>query len=876
MKKIEIFPYIWKENPSVDYILSKFLPTLKNKVFWILEKKSQSFNSNFEISSLPTNEDNIGNDILLLKKRELILNLEKLLEINDWKKPINILIDNCFTNYLLIDLLKNIFWIFFDKFIEITSIDYENFSQEDLLKERISNNSIILIWWSFLDTYSIPDNMYQWYLANLIREISKDQVDLEKYNNKILWVCFWQQYVANLMWIERVYTEKIITTIKWPAQFWYMPMELSWNIWNFPYMYQEILNGLTNYWNNKNISSTFTRTWYVDFNLLNSYTINSDSIINLMKDTITNWVVLWGSKNWNILWSQSHFEIDILKDNRILTEQIENLSSLLKNWYWDDIVKIIWNVTNNNPIKHSLWETFYTYALNEFSKSLLSRFNFVKNKTHGLDSCNIMYYENFAQRIEDFIINKNIHWDSNNWTEDFFTREWISRESYLKELEKQKKLKMLTIFDWKINREEKQVWETLWLKDLLVLVQKHKKFISWLKSWNNNYIFRDFWAWNGALVKKIDHLEWINWYWVWDFAYFDLYQWIKKRKVLADIPEEVKKIFIQELIEHLDLNNENTIIENIKKAINLIDFNRTKISNSSMFSSDTKMFNEETIIDNETKDWIIHNFERIDFLKNDLIDNFYEYIEWYFEKLLISDFNSLYIKDDSIKRVDFQTAIRSTSHIDAPQLESTLKDYVEFYSKDGSIYFDNWVIRSYTSVPRIKEYFNLEKKYKNIKVYFTYDTKTNYISSAVILKEPFISREILEKELMEWFILLDAKELNDNSFFRIERFVRELIIVCFKNYKIFYNKNKEIVEFLKFLSNSIKSFDSKKINIKKILLIFINKLINDINKEYDEKYNKITEQDLDFYISKIDEDMKRVLEWDIITQDWFNINFERK
>lgn len=869
-RKIQLFPYIWTENPSVSYILSKFIPTLKDKVFHALETKGKQFDNNFLLDNLPNNENGIPLEILQLKVTELRIQLEKLLEINEGRKPITLLIDDCFTNQLLLRQLEEIIGVDYNRFVEVITVDFENYTKEKEkeIKDKVWNNSIIIIGGSFSDTYTIPNNMYEGYLPELIRNITKDQVDLNLFNNKIIGICFGQQYIANLMGIDRIYTEKIITTIKGPAQFWFMPLTLSERLEDFPYMYREILNGLTNYGANKAISTVFTRTGHVDFNLLDSFTINSSSVIPLMKDEITQEPVIWGARNWNVLGVQPHFEIDNKKDLFFLENQIEWLIPYLVDGYSQDVERILLNLRGASVIKSSLGSTFFTFRLNELSKSLIARYNFTKQSE---DKSQIQFPWNFKEELESFIVSRNtsVNWNPVELKQD--------RLKYLRALEEHKKLKMLTIFDWKINREENQASETLGLRDLNDLIQEHRIFIiERVPNWQENkYVFRDFWAGNGALVKQIDRLEGVHAYGIWDCAYFDLYDGISKNKNFTNIPEEVKKLFIYELIQNLKLDETKSIIENIKDALENMNLMQDEISGSSMFNKGTKMFDEKTKVSNETKQWILENEGEIERLKKELADNFYSYIEWYFEKLLISDFNSLYIRENHIKKVDFQTAIRSTSHIDALQLESTLSDYVKFSAKPWSIYFDNWVIRSYTSVPRIKEYLNLERNNPDVKVYFVYDTISNYISSAIILKKPFYEKENLEKHLKENHILLEPQELYNNSFFRIERFIRELLILSFKDYKIFYNKNKDIIAFLKFLSNSLKDFSNKKVNIKKLILIFLNKMISDINLEFNEKYNKMIEKDLDFYISKIDEEMKEILNWEIEIQDWFNVDFER-
>lgn len=862
MDKIKILPYIWSENPSIDYITNFYLPTIKQKIEQALHLKNRVFVDDFLYSNRPPNIfpssilETIQN-----KQKWIIEYLSQITELNNGKKPIVLVVDDCFTNDLIVRQLENILWNKFWDFVEIVPISINNYSEKDdeYVSKFLYNNSIVILWGSFSDAYSVNNLLYNGKLGNFIKKTSRDSVSFSELNTKIIWICFWQQYIANVMWIDRIYSDKIITTIKWPAEFWYIPIELDLKTPNIPYVYRQIIDWITWKWDITNFTVPFTRTGYVDFNLLNSQAINSSSFIPLMKDSITWYDVIWGSRNGNILWIQPHLEIDIFRDEEILRREVENMIPLLIGWYWERVDGILLNINNTGLTNNWLWDVFYTNILFEVSKNILSRYHYVN-----------------WWNIKATIPNK---WVS--WLSDFVCRENIqsnitikNREKYLSELEKNKKLRMLTVFDWKINRPASQVWETLWIKDLVWLIKTHRE-----SKWDNYkwYLFRDFWAGNWVLVKDIDELEWITAYWVWDYAYFDLYAWIKNNSKLSHIPDEVKKIFIQELIKNLVFIEWKTIQECIIVTMDRINLNLVKVSNASMFQDSTTMFNEEWEVSNDTKRFISENKSDVDFLKKEISDNFYEYIEGYFERLLVSDFNNLYIKDIRYKMVDFQVAIRSTSHIDSDQLTGTLEDYVNYFAKPGSVYFDNWVVRSYTSVPRIKEYIELYNKYKNkwFNLYFIFDTNTNYISSAVIMKEPFYDINYIENQLLPGFIILSPEDVVKNSFFTIERFIRELIIVVFKDYKIFYNKNDEITKFLKFILWYIEAIYP--VNLHWEVLNFINTLITKVNEEYWENYSLLSDYDFLFYTYKIDRTVNDFLKWENIhIPKRFNHNFKRK
>lgn len=160
--KINLHPYYWTENPAVDYILRNYLPTLKSKIESILKHKSTFIKGDFYKEDLPANNNILPLSELKVIRENMIFNLNEMYNILDWKKPIVFIADSCFTNQLLIKQLYSILFEDFDKFVEIVEIDYENPLNNFHLKDYLYNNSIVILWWSFSDTYSIPDSMYSW------------------------------------------------------------------------------------------------------------------------------------------------------------------------------------------------------------------------------------------------------------------------------------------------------------------------------------------------------------------------------------------------------------------------------------------------------------------------------------------------------------------------------------------------------------------------------------------------------------------------------------------------------------------------------------------------------------------------------------------
>jgi hypothetical protein len=82
--------------------------------------------------------------------------------------------------------------------------------------------------------------------------------------------------------------------------------------------------------------------------------------------------------------------------------------------------------------------------------------------------------------------------------------------------------------------------------------------------------------------------------------------------------------------------------------------------------------------------------------------------------------------------------------------------------------------------------------------------------------------------------MLSTDEIDKCSFLKIERFFRELMIFTFKNLQFSHDKNKEIVNFLKNLSANMNILTPEQ--IKELIILKINSLIINVNKEYNKKY----------------------------------------
>lgn len=64
-----------------------------------------------------------------------------------------------------------------------------------------------------------------------------------------------------------------------------------------------------------------------------------------------------------------------------------------------------------------------------------------------------------------------------------------------------------------------------------------------------------------------------------------------------------------------------------------------------------------------------------------------------------------------------------------------ISDYFHNSAKPGSIYLDNGIHQSYTSIPRIKELHDVALDLAGSKFKLIYDTRTNYFSSVIITKD---------------------------------------------------------------------------------------------------------------------------------------------
>lgn len=857
-------------NPDYLRILW-FSPTLLNELKKrILALLDQKYNV-LQKSSLNPNLL-VKKDLLDRAKRDLVIELYELEKLTWDSKNINIIWDECFTNKLLLNLILKILGEEnFERFVSVKNIDLSKPYDDD--KFSVNPNSLIIFWWSLHDTYNIDESYYNWFFAEIIKMLA-DDFDLPGLNNRVIWVCFWQQYLANLLWIKNNHSSSIVATYKWLAQFWPSNCLLE----NYKFVsrvYQEALFWLSDFWLNNEFSTFFTRTWYVDFDLLK--TGYSDLIVPLIKDEITWSTVWWWTKNGNILWVQFHPEISYFEDRWFLRDNIESIipylsqynnpERLIENFNFDSW---FWNINKD------IWEYFYTFSMLAFIKS-------IKDKYIRLYRTDLRYSQ--VEKLTDYretlnkltkVVREKI--DSILAISNPLLNDTKERLNFLKRIDESWRLLLNSRLDWKVNRWIWEISKILWFYDLWELLEDHIEFLKTNSFWNNVYIFRDWWAWDGSLLKELYSKykkKDILFYWVWDYIYFDIYPSLKSKWLEMWIPEDVIVLLFEEFLENYLKFEDGNIFLKVRNALEKTNLEHIhKIHHSSITSSDTLMYSPEWEYDisKESVGYIRQNHTNIEKLKKYIIDNFYSLFEWYFERIYVSKFNDFNLEDVSISKVDFQVAIRSTSHIDSREYMKVIFDYITLSANNWSVYIDNWVHRSYTWVPRLYELLNVSKMGINTKFSLIYDENTNYFTSVVIQKSPYHNDEFFTSKLKPWYKVVSLEEACNSTFFKLEYFIRNFIIRNFKNYNVFWDFNKEIIWVLVELIDCLKNWNLDK--IKNIILDLINYIATNY-KNGNIVYDKIDMNILENYSTWLGESLDQIISKEIYIPNWMNLDAKR-
>jgi len=269
------------------------------------------------------------------------------------------------------------------------------------------------------------------------------------------------------------------------------------------------------------------------------------------------------------------------------------------------------------------------------------------------------------------------------------------------------------------------------------------------------------------------------------------------------------------------------------------------------------------------------NFEahlgELEELKSFVTENIYTLFSGFFQKIYISKFNDIRIQDSVISRVDFQYSIRATSHVNGREYMKIISEYFYNSAKPGSIFIDNGIHQSYTSIPRLKELYEISFDIVGGEFKLVYDTQKNYFSSVIITKWVTYSDEFWKPHLDVNHILVPLKEGYRSTFFQLEYFIRNFITANFKNSIVFWNFNEQIINTLKIIMEELKNKNTEKIS--GIIL----DLINHIAENYHDKwvhYNHIDISILDTYLLD-GENLKTILQRDIFIPSWMNISADR-
>ncbi len=841
------------------------LPTLKeaisDRIASEFEKKPKHILKTYKLpfnNHLPIKEE------LENKKLDLTYDLEKLYELNGGKAPIIVIVDDCFTNNLLLKLLEKILEEKFEKLVSVIHMSYTKYENKEWTEEldkaiekNIHNNSIIILWGSYSDTYSVNPNMYNSKLAKIIKNIASSSTSRE-INNRMLGVCFGQQFIANIIWIMNINKENIIATVKWSAQFGPSVCNIK-SAENLKPVFAKALQGIRPYnWDNK-ITTTFTRTWHVDFDLLDNKW--KEQVIPLITDDISWDTVWWGSKNGKIIWVQFHPEISLHRLDNV-KEEIEKIIHHLEKYYKKDIHYILknFNLGEHSQKFNDIWEYFYTYLLHAFTEDILEK------KVAG--------YSELTNRLMNKIM-ANLGIISFNKSQFFNPKE---KAKIIEKIDQNKKLELNYNIDRKVDRWIKTYSEIIWIENLSLLTLEHKKFLEnlWYK-WP--YFVCDLGAGNGTFIRELyEETKWNNViiYGVGDKIYLDLYQGIMKSKYWKEIPKDIIQLIMRTLyIKQKKTEKKWSLIKDIKKILRNIEIDPNLVFYIpfSCIEKNNIFINKQTkILSKESKKFLKENQNLLQKLLNDIQKNIYNYFYGYFERIYISEFSDFQLNEKDISNIDMQISVRSTSHLDDDEYKEVIINYLDNFSNPWSFFIDNGVHRSYTNVPRLKQLSEIESLYKKrINIKLIYDTKTNYFSSVIIESIPFHGDEFWKRHLAEDKILVDIEEAYRSTFFKFETFIRNFIIINFKNYGVFWNHNSLIINCVNKCVNLQK--EKKYHEIKEEIVNLVNIIIDNIQQI---KYNYI---DIDVLEGYYDNDWKNINEISnekFFTANWISNEVKRK
>lgn len=287
--------------------------------------------------------------------------------------------------------------------------------------------------------------------------------------------------------------------------------------------------------------------------------------------------------------------------------------------------------------------------------------------------------------------------------------------------------------------------------------------------------------------------------------------------------EELIILFVEKVVGEFKSLSGASTIQKIKQAISNIRFSKDDmIQNSSMTNKKTLMFEgeHEFPLSQEIQDHFEKHLIELEALKVFVTENIYSLFSGFFQKIYISKFNDIRIQNSIISHIDFQYSIRATSHVSGREYMKIISEYFYNSAKPGSIFIDNGIHQSYTSIPRLKELYEVSLDIVGGEFKLVYDTQKNYFSSVIITKDVSYSDEFWQPHLDMNHILVPLNEAYRSTFFQLEYFIRNFITSNFKNSIVFWNFNDQIIETLKIIMKELKQKNTEKIS--SIILHLIN------------------------------------------------------
>lgn len=244
---------------------------------------------------------------------------------------------------------------------------------------------------------------------------------------------------------------------------------------------------------------------------------------------------------------------------------------------------------------------------------------------------------------------------------------------------------------------------------------------------------------------------------------------------------------------------------------------------------------------------------------------------------------------------NLRVSVRGTSHLDAGDLSAVLDRFASKEASVGSAFVDNGVHRSYTSVPRLKEYLDLQNRYPDkVRVTMAYDWDTNYFCSAIVETAPFHDGEFYSdvllperksqdgKKTFHAVLPVPVEEAEAHPFFRFERYFRDFLVSNFRSYEIFWFFNEDIVSFLQEAVHLLALGETQTIRtrfvklVEKFCLELNERAMGEMTSEPDILYVPITDDDLSAWTSKEGDTIESVLKTPYFPTDWFNPNGKRR